>query len=73
MKQLTSIFQKNFNSLMSIQEVDELKSAVESLIKGINQMDQRKVKLNLMNLETLPAVQQYITNSMFKYQGMGVI
>jgi hypothetical protein len=72
MKQLTSIFQKNYNELMSIQDVDTLKDSVSNVTQGINAVDRNKVLRTLQTLNTLTAVQMYITNSMFKYQGMGV-
>ena len=74
MKQISSIFTKHFNELMEIQNSEELKDRVISMVKasGIKELDKRKIVIDIMPLESTKSLQTYVTNSMLKYNGMGV-
>lgn len=68
-----SVFTKHYNDLMSIQDVDSLKSEITKVTQNINAADRSKVLRTLQTLNSLISVQKYVTNSMFKFQGMGVM
>lgn len=73
-KQISSIFMKHFNDLMSIQSLDELKSQIERIVteSKIKEIDKRKILYDISPLETTRSLQFYLTNSMLKYSGMGI-
>lgn len=73
-KQISSIFMKHFNDLMSIQSLDELKSQIKRIVteSKIKEVDKRKILYDINPLETTRSLQFYLTNSMLKYSGMGV-
>jgi len=73
-KQISSIFMKHFNDLMSIQSLDELKSQIKRIVteSKIKELDKRKILYDIDPLETTRSLQFYLTNSMLKYSGMGV-
>jgi hypothetical protein len=73
-KQISSIFMKHFNDLMSIQSLDELKSQIKRIVteSKIKEFDKRKILYDINPLETTRSLQFYLTNSMLKYSGMGV-
>ena len=74
MKQISSIFTKHFNELMEIQNSEELKDRVINMVKasGIKELDKRKIVLDIMPLGTTKSLQSYVTNSILKYNGIGV-
>jgi hypothetical protein len=51
-----------------------LKQAIWDLTSSssIKEIDKRKIYLDIKPLETLEQIQRYLTNSMLKYQGLGV-
>ena len=73
-KQISSIFMQHFNQLMEIQSCEELKNKIKEIVNAssINQMDKRKITIDISPLESLRSLQFYLTNSMLKYGGMGV-
>jgi len=74
MKQVESIFFKHYDALASITCPVSLKQAILDLTTNsqIKEIDKRKIKLDLSRLSTLVQLQRYLTNSMLKYQGMGL-
>jgi hypothetical protein len=74
MKQITSIFLEHYNSLTSIQCPISLKQAILDITNRskIKEIDKRKIKLDISQLDSLVQLQRYLTNSMLKYQGMGL-
>ena len=73
-KQISSIFMQHFNQLMEIQSCEELKNKIKEIVNtsSINQLDKRKITIDISPLESLRSLQFYLTNSMLKYGGMGV-
>ena len=73
-KQQASIFLDHYNTLMSAQDSTELKTQLMSIVNEskINQMDKRRIMMDVAPLETLKSLQFYLTNSMLKYSGLGV-
>lgn len=73
-KQISSIFMQHFNQLMEIQSCEELKNKIKEIVNtsSINQLDKRKIAIDISPLESLRSLQFYLTNSMLKYGGMGV-
>jgi hypothetical protein len=69
-----SIFWEHYNALMGINCSVSLKQAIWDLTSssGIKEIDKRKIYLDVKSLETLEQIQLYLTNSMLKYQGLGV-
>jgi hypothetical protein len=69
-----SIFWKHYNNLMDIPCSVSLKQAIWDLTSSpdIKEMDKRKIYLDVKPLESLEQIQRYLTNSMLKYQGLGV-
>jgi len=69
-----SIFWEHYNTLMGINCSVSLKQAIWDLTSSsaIKEIDKRKIYLDIKPLETLEQIQQYLTNSMLKYQGLGV-
>lgn len=65
---------QHFNQLMEIQSCEELKNKIKEIVNtsSINQMDKRKITIDISPLESLRSLQFYLTNSMLKYGGMGV-
>ena len=65
---------QHFNQLMEIQSCEELKNKIKEIVNAssINQMDKRKITIDISPLESLRSLQFYLTNSMLKYGGMGV-
>jgi hypothetical protein len=74
MKHPLSIFFDHYNSLMEISDSSALKSSIQTLVRvsSIKEMDKRKIFRDLGQLESRLSLQSYLTNSMLKYQGMGV-
>ena len=73
-KQHTSIFLDHYNTLMNSQDSTEFKNQLTSIVNEskINQMDKRKIMMDVNPLDTLKSLQFYLTNSMLKYSGLGV-
>ena len=69
-----SIYWKHYNALMGINCSLSLKQAIWDLTSSsdIKEIDKRKIYLDIKPLETLEQIQRYLTNSMLKYQGLGV-
>jgi len=69
-----SIFFDQYDNLIQITDVDSLKEAITNLVDGSNikLIDKRKIKLDIMDIQSLLKLQTYVTNSMLKYQGLGV-
>jgi hypothetical protein len=59
---------------MEIQSCEELKRKIKEIVEGssINQLDKRKIAIDISPLETTKSLQFYLTNSMLKYGGMGL-
>jgi len=74
MKNISSIFLKHFNDLMSLKDLNSLKLAIKDIVisSEIKEMDKRRIFLNISSLDSLPSLQRYLTNSMLQYQGMGL-
>jgi hypothetical protein len=75
MKNLTSIFFEHYNSWMEISDSSALKQSIQTLVNNssIKETDKRKIFRDLGQLESRLSLQSYLTNSMLKYQGMGVL
>lgn len=73
-KTILSMFTEKYNDLMSVDNVDELKQQLFLIIKEANEgtMLSRRITLNIININSLAKLQSYVTNSMLKYQGMGL-
>ena len=65
---------KHFNDLMEIASPEELKNKIKEIVNAsaINQMDKRKIAFDISSLDSTRSLQFYLTNSMLKYNGMGV-
>ena len=74
MKNIQSIFYAHYNRLTNIQCPISLKEAISDLTtrSEIKEIDKRRIKLDISKLSTLVQLQRYLTNSMLKYQGMGL-
>jgi len=74
MKAITSIFYEHYNSLINIECPLSLRQAILDLTtrSKIKEVDKKRIKLDVGRLESLGQLQRYLTNSMLKYQGMGV-
>lgn len=74
MKTIQSIFYDHYNSLTSIQCPISLKQAILDITERskIKDIDKRRIKFDVSGLSTLVQLQRYLTNSMLKYQGMGL-
>ena len=74
MKNISSIFFKHFNDLMSLKDSNSLKLAIKDIVisSEIKEMDKRRIFLNISSLDSLSSLQRYLTNSMLQYQGMGL-
>ena len=68
-----SIFFDQYDNLIQITDVDSLKEAIINLVNGSNikLIDKRKIKFDIVDIQSLVKLQTYVTNSMLKYQGMG--
>jgi hypothetical protein len=73
-KQISSIFMKHFNDLMTITDIGSLKAKVQEIVSqsNINTIDKKKIQIDVAPLQDLRSMQFYLTNSMLKYSGMGV-
>ena len=73
-KQHTSIFLDHYNTLMTSKDSTEFKNQLTGIVNEskINQMDKRKILMDVTPLDTLKSLQFYLTNSMLKYSGLGV-
>jgi len=75
MKQLTSILAAHYNDLMQITSTEELLQRVNEIVNTskINPQDKRRMQLDLSRVSSSHIkLQSYLTNSMLKFQGMGV-
>lgn len=74
MKNIQSIFYAHYNRLTGIQCPISLKEAILDLTNRseIKEIDKRRIKLDVCKLSSLVQLQRYLTNSMLKYQGMGL-
>ena len=73
-KTILSMFTEKYNDLMSVDNVNELKQQLFTIIKDANEgtMWSRKITLSIININSLLNLQKYVTNAMLKYQGMGL-
>lgn len=72
----SSIFVQHYNTLMGINEPQELETAILNIVNTsrINEVDKRKIKMNVASYQqNLYKLQYYLTNSMLMFQGLGVI
>lgn len=72
----TSILAPHYNELMSIPTPEALYSRTMEIVNGskINPIDKRKMQLDLDRLENNHSkLQYYITNSLLKFSGQGVV
>ena len=72
----SSIFIQHYNTLMGINEPQELETAILNIVNTsrINEVDKRKIKMNVASYQqNLYKLQYYLTNSMLMFQGLGVI
>ena len=71
---IVSMFTDHYNDLMSVNSLEELKQELFQIIKKANEntMMSRKITLSVINSSNLLNLQKYITNSMLKYEGLGV-
>jgi len=74
MKNIQSIFYDHYNRLTGITCPISLKAAIVDISERskIKDIDKRRIKLDVSGLSTLVQLQRYLTNSMLKYQGMGL-
>ena len=72
---LVSMFTKHYNTLMSIESVEGLRQELyQILVKAdVATTVRRKIILDVNKFEQLEHLQRYVTNSMLKYQGLGVL
>ena len=68
------MFTDHYNDLMSVNSLEELKQELFQIIKKANEntMISRKITLSVINSSNLLNLQKYVTNSMLKYEGLGV-
>jgi len=68
------MFTAKYNELMNVSDVDELKQKLLTIVKEANDgaMISRKITLNVVGINSLLSLQKYVTNSMLRYQGMGL-
>lgn len=68
------MFTAKYNELMTVGNVDELKQKLLTIVKEANDgaMISRKITLNVVGINSLLSLQKYVTNSMLRYQGMGL-
>lgn len=71
---IVSMFTAKYNELMTVGNVDELKQKLLTIVKEANDgaMISRKITLNVVGINSLLSLQKYVTNSMLRYQGMGL-
>jgi len=71
---IVSMFTAKYNELMNVSDVDELKQKLLTIVKEANDgaMISRKITLNVVGINSLLSLQKYVTNSMLRYQGMGL-
>jgi len=71
---IVSMFTDHYNDLMSVNSLEELKQELFQIIKKANEntMISRKITLSVINSSNLLNLQKYVTNSMLKYEGLGV-
>ena len=71
---IVSMFTDHYNDLMSVNSLEELKQELFQIIKKANEntMMSRKITLSVINSSNLLNLQKYVTNSMLKYEGLGV-
>lgn len=74
MKALANYFASNYNDLMNINDVEQLKQRILMMVKmsNINAIEARKVSMTIGELRELVKVQYYVTNAMLRSQGMGI-
>lgn len=74
MKQLSSILRHHYNDLMEIKTLDQLKEQSNKIVSSskINPIDKKKFLLEIDASETMRSLQFFLTNSMLKYEGMGI-
>jgi hypothetical protein len=73
-KNIKSIFYDHYNTLTSIACPISLKQAILDISQRsqIKEADKRRIKTDVAGLSSLVQLQGYLTNSMLKYQGMGL-
>ena len=70
-----SIFSSHYNDFMNCSSAEELSEKVQQVVTNskINVMDKRKILFDLSQIkDNLQKIQMYLTNSMLKYQGLGI-
>lgn len=74
MNKITSIFLEHYNTLVGISCPVSLKQAILDITSRskIKDIDKRKIQIDVSKLESTYQLQRYLTNSMLKYQGMGL-
>jgi len=71
-----SIFQNVIDKFYQMTTIEEAKPFIIDFIKNnqiIRESEKRRIIMTASNIDDLMSLQQYITNSMLKYMGMGVI
>ena len=74
MNKITSIFLEHYNALVGISCPVSLKQAILDITSRskIKDIDKKKIQIDVSKLESTYQLQRYLTNSMLKYQGMGL-
>ena len=72
--QLKSIFEQVTPEVFAMTNVTEAKAFITDFVnqKRINESDKRLILNNLDTIKSMSRLQQYICNSLLKYEGMGV-
>lgn len=71
-----SIFVKHYNRLIDLKTPELLEAEMLLIVNEsqINPYDKRKIQMNIASYnKDLNKLQYYLTNSMLKFQGLGVI
>ena len=74
MRVATSVFFEHYERLVCISDLDLLKESILDLVEQIDMedMDKRKIRLDVNRFKSRVQLQSYLTNSMLKFQGLGV-
>ena len=74
MNKITSIFLVHYNALVGISCPVSLRQAILDITNRskIKDIDKKKIQIDVSKLESTYQLQRYLTNSMLKYQGMGL-
>ena len=72
--QIKSIFEQISTTVFEMTDVQKAKTYITEFVsgKGINDNDKTKILKDISNIPSIIKLQQYVCNSLLKYEGMGV-